>query len=352
MEDLIALKMEEQRWQAVQQREMGKLTPFVYGVITTGVYCRPTCPSKIPRRENVRFFDTAQQAQEAGFRPCKRCQPDDEVDRLLQIVKRACEMIAQSPAEVSLKELAKQAGFSPSYFQRLFKRTVGVTPKQYALQWQHQRLREGLQTQSSVTQAAMQAGSGGLRRLYGAERHRLGMRPRQYQQGGSGARIRYAMARCDLGWVAMAATEQGVCAVEFGDSTTELEGRLREVFPQAEELSSDPQLRAWLEELIQSIEVPTVSPQIPLDIRGSAFQVRVWQAIQRIPPGGTATYAEIAQQIGKPGAARAVGQACAKNPAAVVIPCHRVVAADGGLGGYRWGRERKKKLLEREAEGA
>ncbi|MFZ5807739.1 MAG: bifunctional DNA-binding transcriptional regulator/O6-methylguanine-DNA methyltransferase Ada [Chloroflexota bacterium] len=352
MEDLMALNLEEQRWQAVQQREMGKLTPFVYGVKTTGVYCRPTCPSKTPRRENVRFFDTAQQAQEAGFRPCKRCRPDDEVDGLLQIVKRACEMIAQSPAEVSLKELAKQAGFSPSYFQRLFKRTVGVTPKQYALQWQRQRLREGLQTQSSVTQAAMQAGSGGLRRLYGGERRRLGMRPRQYQQGGSGARIRYAMARCELGWVAMAATEQGVCAVEFGDSAAELEGRLREVFPQAEELSGDPQLSAWLEELIQSIEAPTVSPQIPLDIRGSAFQVRVWQAIQRIPAGETATYGEIAQQLGKPGAARAVGQACAKNPAAVVIPCHRVVGAGGGLGGYRWGRERKKKLLEREAEGA
>lgn len=347
MTEIPSSTLETQRWQAIQRRELNGLAPFFYGVLTTGIYCRPTCPSKQPKREHARFFANQQEARQAGFRPCKRCKPDEDTDELLRMVEQACESIRRSPSEASLKELADEAGFSPSHFHRLFKRLVGVTPKQYALQQQHRRLSESLRTRNSVTEAVVHEG-GSIQRLYGSQRQRLGMPPRQYQMGGTGNRIRYALATCELGWVILAATEEGVCAIEFGDHRTELEDRLKKTFPNALEVSQDPQLSAWLSELLNSLGTPAGAPQLPLDIRGSAFQMRVWQAIRRIPAGETASYSEIARQIGSPGAARAVARACAGNPTAVVIPCHRVVKSDGSLGGYRWGVARKKRLLELE----
>jgi AraC family transcriptional regulator, regulatory protein of adaptative response / methylated-DNA-[protein]-cysteine methyltransferase len=323
---------------------------FVYGVTTTGIYCRPGCASRRPLRKNVRFFDTWQEAEGAGFRPCKRCAPRSPAgqDPRVEAVVRACQIIDEAASPPRLADLAQAVGLSPSYLHRLFKKTVGVTPRQYAAERRLGRVRDRLQTSPTVTDAVYEAGFASSSRFYADTAATLGMTPSAYQKGGQGARIRFAVSPCSLGWVMVAATAQGICAIDLSDTSELLVERLRARFPQAALMDPDPELLAWMEQVLAFLESPGDGLDLPLDIQGTAFQRRVWMALQETPPGSTASYGDIAARIGSPKAARAVAQACAANTIAVAIPCHRVVKSDGGLGGYRWGSERKRALLERE----
>jgi AraC family transcriptional regulator, regulatory protein of adaptative response / methylated-DNA-[protein]-cysteine methyltransferase len=324
--------------------------------VTTGIYCRPSCASRQPRRENVRFFDTGSQAEAAGFRACKRCTPGAETvkERQHQAVVLACRAI-QTALDASkelpaLADLAATVGLSPSYFHRLFKRIVGVTPKQYAMEQRAHRARNGLPESPTVTDALYEAGYGSSSRFYQDARATLGMTPSMSRSGGTGAQIRYSVVRCDLGWVLVAATESGVCAIYMGAQPEGLVERLRARFPQAASVQDDPDLAGWVGAVVAFLETPQQGLDLPLDIRGTAFQRRVWMALRQIPLGTTASYGEVAARIGQPTAARAVAQACAANELSLAVPCHRVVRSDGSVGGYRWGTERKERLLEREAK--
>ena len=347
---------DQERWEAVANRDRDAESAFIYAVVTTGIYCRPGCASRQPRRENARFFDTSAQARAAGFRPCKRCTPGDETPqaRQQQAVVQACRLIQASLDAVqeppALAELAAAVGLSPSYFHRLFKRIVGVTPKQYAMEQRANRARDGLQQSPTITDALYEAGYGSSSRFYQDARATLGMVPSAFKNGGSGARIRYTIARCDLGWVLVAATEAGVCAIYVGSQPQDLAERLHTRFPKAASVEDDPDLAGWVGAVVAFLEAPQGGLDLPLDIRGTAFQRRVWMALRQIPVGATASYGEVAARIGQPTAARAVAQACAANELALVVPCHRVVRSDGRVGGYRWGTERKEWLLEREAQ--
>lgn len=342
---------DQERWKALVERDKRANGAYVYGVVTTGIYCRPACSSKLPNRENVRFFDTSQDAERAGFRPCKRCDPDAPGGRTAHhdAIIRACRLIEESEDPPSLTDLANATGFSPSYFHRLFKKEVGLTPKQYAMAVRASRVRASLQTSSNVTEAIYDAGFASSSRFYHKSTDTLGMQPSTYRSGGRGLRIRFTVAQCYLGWVLIAATGEGVCAIDLGDDPKSLEQALRARFSGAEFVDQDPALMTWVAQVLAFLESPSERLDLPLDIEGTAFQQRVWQALQEIPPGATASYDDIAARIGSPKAARAVAQACASNRIAVAIPCHRVVRSDGSLGGYRWGKERKRKLLEREA---
>ena len=347
---------DQERWQAVVTRDHDAAGDFVYAVTTTGIYCRPGCASRQPRRENVRFYDTSALAEADGFRPCKRCTPEvgTAAKRQRQIAVQACRQI-QAALDAgddppALAGLAAAAGLSPSYFHRLFKRIVGVTPKQYAMEARARRAREGLPESPTVTDALYEAGYGSSSRFYQEAGATLGMKPSAFKNGGSGARIRFTVAPCDLGWVLVAATESGVCAIYMGEASEALVGRLQARFPEAASVEDDPDLARWVSAVVSFVEAPQAGLELPLDIRGTAFQRRVWMALRQIPLGATASYGEVAARIGQPTAARAVAQACAANELALAVPCHRVVRSDGRVGGYRWGSERKERLLEREAQ--
>lgn len=342
------------RWQAVARRDPQADGAFVYGVATTGIYCRPACPSRMPNRENVRFFDTWQAAEEAGFRPCKRCNPRASLapNPAVEAVARACKMIEEAEQTPSLNQLAAAVGLSPYHFHRLFKKTMGVTPKQYAMEHRLNRVRRNLQHHTTVTEAVYQAGYESGSRFYETAATSLGMKPSEYQQGGKGVSIRYAIVQSYLGWVLIAATERGICKIDFGDAPETLLARLKTSFPAATLQDNDPSFAAVVAQILAFLEAPEQGLALPLDVQGTAFQRRVWTALQKIQPGSTASYAEIARQIGRPNAARAVARACAANNIAVAIPCHRVVRSNGELGGYRWGVERKQVILERESKRA
>jgi AraC family transcriptional regulator of adaptative response/methylated-DNA-[protein]-cysteine methyltransferase len=346
--------MDHKRWRALVKRDPEALGAFYYGVLTTGVYCRAGCRSRLPRRENVRFFDTGEQAQEAGFRPCRRCRPDLAAadSAQVRVVHEACRFIEKAESSPSLRELADIAGLSRFYFQRLFKKIVGITPKQYALEKRSSRVREHLQKKRTVAEAVYQAGFASSSRFYEKATATLGMQPRAYQNGAPEQLIRFAVTSSRLGLVLVAATDKGICAIEFGRSPETLQEQLRRRFPKAEFQEPDPHFKAMIKQALAFLESPRQGRlDLPLDIQGTAFQRRVWLALQKIPSGSTASYKEIATHIGHSQAARAVAQACAANPVAVAIPCHRVVRRNGKLGGYRWGIERKRKLLSQEEAG-
>jgi AraC family transcriptional regulator, regulatory protein of adaptative response / methylated-DNA-[protein]-cysteine methyltransferase len=344
-------RAEARWWDAVSRRDPAFDGAFVFAVRTTGVYCRPSCASRPAKRENVSFFSSAEAAERAGYRACKRCRPDKlgAPDPQVEAVKRACARIASAEEAPSLADLAASVGLSPFHFHRVFKKVAGVTAKAYAAQMQASRAADGLRTAETITEAIYDAGFNSSSRFYETAAARLGMTPTAVRRGGEGAAIRFAIGEASLGAVLVAATDKGVCAIMLGDDPDVLARELQDRFPRAELVGGDGGFERMVAEVVGLIEAPGQSLDLPLDIRGTAFQQRVWQALRAIPPGKTATYAEIAKAVGRPKAVRAVAQACAANPLAVAIPCHRVVRKDGDLSGYRWGVERKRELIAREA---
>jgi AraC family transcriptional regulator of adaptative response/methylated-DNA-[protein]-cysteine methyltransferase len=342
---------DSERWQAVQRRDRRADDRFFYSVETTGVYCRPSCAARLPRRENVRFHESCAAAEQAGFRPCKRCRPNEQApaERQVAAIARACRMIEQAEDMPSLDALANAAGLSRFHFHRLFKAATGVTPKAYGAAHRSERLRDELGRRGTVTEAFYGAGFNSSGRFYEAASDLLGMTPSAFRTGGGGAVIRFAVGECSLGAILVAATDKGVCAIQLGDDPDQLVRALQDRFPKARLIGGDAQFEELIAKVVGFVERPAQGFDLPLDIRGSAFQQRVWRALRDIRPGSTATYSEIAKRIGRPKAVRAVAQACAANAIAVAIPCHRVVRTDGSLSGYRWGVERKRALLQREA---
>jgi AraC family transcriptional regulator of adaptative response/methylated-DNA-[protein]-cysteine methyltransferase len=344
-------RREDAFWDAVSRRDPAFDGKFFFAVRTTGVYCRPSCASRPAKRENVLFYSSTEEAERAGYRACKRCRPDKLglPDPKVEAVKRACDRIAAAEEAPKLADLAARAGMSPFHFHRVFKKVTGVTPKAYAAQMQARRAAEGLRTAETVTEAIYDAGFNSSSRFYESATARLGMTPTAVRRGGEGAAIRFAIGQVSLGAVLVAATDKGVCAIMLGDDPDVLARELQDRFPRAELLGGDATFERMVARVVGLVEAPGQGLDLPLDIRGTAFQERVWQALRAIPPGRTATYAEIARAVGRPKAVRAVAQACAANPLAVAIPCHRVVRADGDISGYRWGVERKRELIAREA---
>jgi AraC family transcriptional regulator of adaptative response/methylated-DNA-[protein]-cysteine methyltransferase len=342
------------RWQAVMARDRESDGRFVYAVRSTGIYCRPSCPSRRPRRTQVAFFDLPALAEREGFRACRRCKPNDVdlADPTRELAEEVCRLIDRRPdGDVSLETLSKAVGKSPYYLHRTFKRVVGVTPREYAAARRLNRLKAELRTEQTVSRAQYAAGYGSSSRLYEGADQKLGMTPATYQRGGAGTRIGYALIDTTLGTLLVAGTERGLCAVRFGEEGAELAHGLREEFPEAELVHDDPRVNLWAQALRAQVDGLKPTSLVPLDVQATAFQWRVWQELRRIPFGGTKTYSQVAAAIGNPRATRAVARACATNPAALAIPCHRVIREDGGLGGYRWGLERKEELLKREAAG-
>lgn len=339
------------RWHAVCANDVGANAYFVYGVATTGIYCRPGCASRRPNRANVAFYTSAEEAEAAGYRPCKRCRPSyTGPDRDRQRVARAARQIEACHEMPVLAELASQAHLSPYHFQRLFKRVAGITPRQYAMAVRDERLRRSLQNGTPVTRAMMDTGFQSSGHFHAAANQALGMPARRYRDGGEGMTIRFALGESALGTLLVAGTERGVCAVELGDDAETLLAAFQARFPRAKLVGDDADYAAHVARLAGFVAEPTALPDLPLDIRGTVFQQRVWQALREIPPGETTSYSALAARIGAPRATRAVAGACAANRLALVIPCHRVVRSDGALGGYRWHVERKRALLDREAQ--
>jgi len=338
------LMNDDDRWQAVLDR---RGEGFVYGVVTTGVYCRPSCPSRRPRRENVRFFPSPADAEQAGLRACRRCGVPDERPAL---VAQACTLL--DDADLTLAEVASAVGMSPYHFHRVFKAETGITPKAYAAARRAERARRHLDADQPVTDAIYAAGFGSNGRFYAESTERLGMTPSQYRAGGADAHVRFAVGECDLGSILVATTDKGVCAIELGDDPDELVRSLQDRFHAAELVGDDAEFDELVARVVALVEHPTANHDLPIDVRGTAFQERVWQALRQIPAGETTTYSKLAVAIGAPTSTRAVAGACAANHVAVAIPCHRVVRTDGSLSGYRWGVERKAALLEREASNA
>jgi len=341
------------RWQQIQQRDPAAEGRFLYGVRTTGIYCRPTCGARTPKPENVQYFSSAAEAEQAGFRACKRCKPGqakaDAQAPHVESIAQACRHIQHAEHVPSLQVLAETAGLSVSHFHRLFKAATGVTPRAYAMAHRSQRLREHLQASQSVTDAMLEAGFNSSSRFYAQSDHLLGMTPTRYQQGGRGMLIRAGIAPCSLGILLVAASERGVCAIAMGDDAATLLHALHARFPHARIVEQDAALEQQLASVLRFIETPALGLDLPLDIQGTAFQQRVWQALRNIPRGSTISYRQLAERIGAPKAIRAVASACAANMLAMAIPCHRVVGSDGRLTGYRWGIARKQELLKREA---
>ncbi|HMN80912.1 MAG TPA: bifunctional DNA-binding transcriptional regulator/O6-methylguanine-DNA methyltransferase Ada [Burkholderiaceae bacterium] len=341
---------DDARWQAVVERDRAADGAFVYSVRTTGVYCRPSCPSRRARRDNVAFHADGAAARQAGFRACLRCAPDGPaVDhQRAERIAALCRHIDAAEQPPSLDELARLAGMSPFHLHRQFKAVTGLTPAAYAKARRAQRVRERLPAAATVTEAIYDAGFNSNAAFYERSGDMLGMTPSRYRAGGAGTEIRFAVGQCSLGAILVAATDVGVCAITLGDEPQPLIDELRQRFPKARLVGGDARFERWVAAVVGLVEQPGSNLELPLDVRGTAFQQRVWQALREVPAGRTARYTEIARRIGAPSAVRAVAQACASNNLAVAIPCHRVVRADGDLSGYRWGVARKRSLLERE----
>ncbi len=343
----------DSRWAAVIARDAGADGTFFYSVRTTGVYCRPSCGARRPRPENVRFHATREDAEQAGFRPCKRCRPDRPslTEQHTAMVTEACRLIETSPRPPALEELAARAGLSPFHFHRVFKAITGVTPRAYAAAHRGERVRRELGRAPTVTAAMYESGYSSNGRFYDETERLLGMTPTEFRAGGANAEIRFAVGECSLGSILVASSVRGVCAILMGDDPDALVRDLEDRFPRATLIGGDAAFEQLVARVVGFVESPGVGLDLPLDVRGTAFQQRVWRALREIPAGATASYREIAERIGSPRSVRAVAHACAANPLAVAIPCHRVVRSDGGVSGYRWGVERKRALLQREAAG-
>jgi len=347
-----AFKPDESRWNAIVNRDQNADGVFYYAVKTTGVFCLPSCSSRLPNRENVEYFDTWQKAESAGYRPCKKCNPtaNSKSEEIEQKIIRACRSIEQSDTPLKLNDLAQEATLSPYHFHRLFKKIVGITPKQYSSRHQSHRFKESLTTSQSVTDAIYTAGYSSSSAAYNKRQDQLAMNPKAYRNGAAGITITYGLAECFLGWVIVAATERGICAIEFGDDPKTLPQQVQSRFLKARLQKAGSGFGSLIKEVVDFIKTPGNDFNIPLDIQGTAFQQQVWNVLRQIKPGGTVSYTEVAERIGNPNAIRAVAAACASNKLAVVIPCHRVISKDGKLSGYRWGVERKKMLLETERD--
>ncbi|MBV9879192.1 MAG: bifunctional DNA-binding transcriptional regulator/O6-methylguanine-DNA methyltransferase Ada [Gemmatirosa sp.] len=353
---------DDQAWRAVETRDAAWDGRVVYAVTSTGIYCRPSCPSRRPSRHRVRFFDAPQAAARAGFRACQRCRPDDQsrAEASVAAARASLDAHLASPdgERPTLARLAAVAGMSPYHLQRVFKAQVGLTPAEYLRAGLSERLKAELRRGETVSRATYGAGFGSGSRAYEAADVHLGMTPATYRAGGRGAVIHYRVVPSSYGQVLVAATERGLCAVTLGDDADALVRQLAGEYPRATLAQADGdsagagQFAAWVDAVVGQLDAPRTVPSVPLDPRGTAFQRRVWRALQAIPAGETRSYADVAAAIGAPAAVRAVAQACATNPVAVIVPCHRVIRRDGGLSGYRWGVERKRRLLAAEAEGA
>jgi AraC family transcriptional regulator of adaptative response/methylated-DNA-[protein]-cysteine methyltransferase len=345
--------MQAARWRAVVDRDKAFDGSFVYAVGTTGIYCRPSCPSRRPLRQHVRFYNLPELAEADGYRPCKRCRPRQAAlaDPQLEMASRVCRYIEGHFDEpLTLLQLSRYFAVSASYLQRTFRGVVGITPKAYAEACRMRSIKSALRRGEPISQALYQAGYGSSSRLYSKSDSQLGMTPANYRRGGQGTRVRYTLAECFLGVLLVAATERGICAVQLGDEVEAVEAGFRESFDAAYIARDDQALAGWVAEILDHLDGRRPHLDLPLDIQATAFQRLVWQALKEIPYGSTRSYGELARRIGRPKAARAVGRACGDNPAALIIPCHRAICSDGGLGGYHWGLERKRALLAREAE--
>jgi AraC family transcriptional regulator, regulatory protein of adaptative response / methylated-DNA-[protein]-cysteine methyltransferase len=345
---------DDPRWTAVVKRDRNADGSFFYSVRTTGVYCRPSCAARLANPRNVRFHRSPADAEGAGFRPCKRCKPDEPPieQRHADMVAEACRAIETAETAPSLASLAARSGLSPHHFHRVFKSITGLTPRGYAAAHRAKRVRESLVETERVTDAIYDAGFGSGSRFYEKADAMLGMTPTRYKNGGAGAVIRFAVGESSLGPILVAASEKGVCAILMDDDPDALVRDLQDRFPKAKLVGADADFEATVARVVGLIEAPRLGHDLPLDVRGTAFQQRVWRALTELPAGSTASYGEVARAIGKPKAVRAVAQACSANALAVAIPCHRVVRNDGALSGYRWGVERKRALLDREADQA
>jgi AraC family transcriptional regulator, regulatory protein of adaptative response / methylated-DNA-[protein]-cysteine methyltransferase len=341
---------DDARYRAVRRRDAKADGLFFYSVRTTGIYCRPSCAARLANRENMVFHATAEEAERAGFRPCKRCRPREasQAERHAAAVTRACRLMDEAESGPALQDLAEAAGLSRHHFHRLFKRVTGVTPKAYADALRVRRMEKELRTAKTVTRAIYESGFNAASRFYESSGARLGMTPAVYRAGGAGLQIKFAVGDCSLGSILVAATLKGVCAILLGDDPAALVRDLQNRFPRADLQGGDRDFERIVARTVGLIELSGGQFDLPLDIGGTAFQQKVWQALRKIPAGATWSYAELAKAIGRPSAARAVARACAANPLAVAIPCHRVVRSDGALSGYRWGIERKRALLTRE----
>lgn len=351
---------ENHYWRAVQERDGTQDGRFYYGVVTTGIYCRPSCASRLPLRRNVRFYTTPAQAEVAGLRPCKRCRPllaradACTVDTVLSLCRHIETLVkdGRGQSQLTLQALSRHGHLSPFHLQRRFKAALGVTPRQYAEAYRLQMFRSLLRAQTPITQAIHAAGFGSTSRVYERAAMQLGMTPRQYRAGGAGFEISYASTLCPLGMLMMAATDRGLCFVQFAEVEAQLLDMLRCEYPRARlrpmSDAARPAFDAWMLALGAYLDGSCRDLDLPLDLCGTAFQMRVWRYLQQIPYGETKSYRQVAQAIGVPGAVRAVGGACAANKVALLVPCHRVIRGDGGLGGYRWGLARKRALLDKE----
>jgi AraC family transcriptional regulator of adaptative response/methylated-DNA-[protein]-cysteine methyltransferase len=343
---------EQERWDAVQRRDPAWDGRFWYSVSSTGVFCRPSCGARPALRRNVAFHDSVEAALAAGFRPCLRCKPDQPplAERHAAAVAAACRMIDQADAATALDldAIAASAGMSRFHFHRIFKTHTGITPKAYANAARTRRVQAALGEAGSVTEAIYAAGFNSSGRFYAGAEATLGMAPSAWQAGGAGAAIRFAIGQCSLGAILVAATATGICAILIGDDPELLARDLQDRFPRAELRGAEADFEATVASVVGFVEQPGLGLDLPLDVRGTAFQQRVWQALRAIPAGETVSYAQLAERLGVAGGARAIAGACAANPVAIAIPCHRVVRQDGSISGYRWGVERKATLLERE----
>jgi len=344
-------RLDLQKWEAVQARDTRADGRFVYAVSSTGIYCRPTCPSRRPAPHRVAFFNRAVEAEDAGFRACKRCLPNQETPSTV-LVRKVCNYIQEQAEESgsmpTLAELGRAIGSSPSHLQRVFKETTGVTPRQYAAAWRLDRFKAMIKDGQGISTALYEAGFGSTSRLYETSEEQMGMSPGAYRKGGAGMDIYHTVVACSMGRLLVAATDKGVCSVKLGNSDLELEKNLQAEFPSANHKPDGGHLAIWTAEILSYLDGEKNGLDLPVDIQATAFQQQVWQMLRTIPYGETRTYQEVAQMLGKDDASRAVGTACGANPVALVIPCHRVLRKDGGLGGYAWGLERKKSLLAME----